>query len=193
MNLTVKFENIALILLAAGHGRRFGGQKLSASLAGRPLAQHAAATFAALPFARHIAVVAQDDLRLSEFGFQILPIDQADQPMSQSIIAGVRVAQRDEKISAVMIALADMPFVSADHVRALVRNFGGAIIASHNGEKPMPPAIFGRRHFARLLELGGDNGARDLINDAPCVAASQHILADIDTIEQLAEAETTSN
>ena len=50
-------ETTALVLLAAGQSRRFGGDKLGAPLLGKPLALHAADALAAIPFATRIAVV----------------------------------------------------------------------------------------------------------------------------------------
>ncbi len=178
------FAGIALVLLAAGHGRRFGGGKLRAPLAGRPLAHHAAATLAALPFACRIAVVGTDDLDLPRFGFSCLAPEGDDYPMSASLACGVTAAAGRDA-SAVMIALADMPLVSAGHVIRLVENFRGSRIASRDGAHLAPPAIFGRQWFGRLRALDGDKGARALLRRAPGVTADPLSLADIDTAEDL--------
>ncbi|AXU20647.1 hypothetical protein C7W88_11290 [Novosphingobium sp. THN1] len=44
------------MFLAAGRGSRFGGGKLAATLAGRPLARHLGDRLAALPFRRKLMI-----------------------------------------------------------------------------------------------------------------------------------------
>jgi molybdenum cofactor cytidylyltransferase len=46
--------SVALVLLAAGRGSRFGGGKLAAPLAGKPVIAHVAAATHALPLAQRI-------------------------------------------------------------------------------------------------------------------------------------------
>lgn len=183
---TAKFQRIALLLLAAGHARRFGGQKLLAPLAGRPLAHHAAATLAALPFGRKVAVVGPVDLGLSQFGFTCVAVGGEDYPMSVSLAHGIEAVAGSE---AVMIALADMPFVPPAHVVRLVERFRGSRIASSNGKSLMPPTIFGAQWFGRLGSLSGDNGARSLLHGAPHVLANAIDLTDIDSAEEMMSAE----
>lgn len=181
---SAKFEQIALVLLAAGHSRRFGSQKLRASLAGKALAHHAAATFSQLPFGYKIAVVGGDDLDLPRFGFTCFPVRGDDYPMSISLARGIAAASATPARS-VMIALADMPFVSAEHIVQLVERFRGSRIASSTNRRPMPPAIFGAQWFGRLGSLSGDKGARALLDTAPQLAADAAELADIDFVEDL--------
>lgn len=52
-----RLNEIAVVLLAAGRGERFGANKLRAELDGRPIAYHAPSRLAALPFGQRIAVV----------------------------------------------------------------------------------------------------------------------------------------
>lgn len=183
---TAKFQRVALLLLAAGHARRFGGQKLLAPLAGRPLAHHAAATLAALPFGRKIAVVGSVDLGLSQFGFTCVAVGGEDYPMSVSLARGIEAVAGSD---AVMIALADMPFVPPAHVVRLTERFRGSRIASSNGEILTPPAIFGAQWFDRLGSLSGDKGARSLLHGAPHVLSDAVDLIDIDSAEDMMRAE----
>lgn len=186
----------AVVLLAAGRGSRFGGGKLAASLAGRPLVHHAAAPFAALPFARRFVVRAPETPPLDAFGFEALDLDPPDAPLSRSIAIGVAAARRAQ-IEAVVVALADMPFVPERHLRALLAAFDGDRIATRVGERISPPAVFGRSRFDDLVRLHGDRGAQELLRDAPLVALSEDAAADVDTAgdlerarERLARAET---
>jgi molybdenum cofactor cytidylyltransferase len=179
------FGRIALVLLAAGQSRRFGGAKLRALLRGKPLAHHVAESLGALPFAGRYAVTGADDLGLADFGFNIVRGDTSAK--SGSLSAGVSAA-RSLRPYGIMVALADMPFVPTPHFERLVREFDGDRIASTDATIPMPPAIFGEAHFDALVRSGGDDGARTLITSAPLVRAESDYLRDIDTPEQLTAA-----
>lgn len=172
---------IAGLLLAAGLSRRFGvADKLAADLHGLPLAAHAAATLGGLGLAANILVSARVDRRWPDFTVVHNPAPELG--LSRSIALGVAAA-REVGGQAVLIALADMPFVSAAHYRRLIAAAHGerAIIASTDGNAAMPPALFGADWFGALESLSGDRGAGALLGDATLVAAPPHELADIDT------------
>jgi molybdenum cofactor cytidylyltransferase len=174
----------AVVLLAAGRGARFGGGKLAALLTGRPLAHHAAAACAALPFAHRFVVRTPATPSLDDFGFVPLDLAPPDAPLSRSIAIGTAAARATE-VDAILLALADMPFVPAAHLRALLAAFDGDRIGSCVGDRPLPPAVFARRHFGDLLRLTGDRGAQSLLRDAPHVELSPDAAVDIDTIDDL--------
>ncbi len=121
------------------------------------------------------------------FGFEPVTIP-AGLPMARSISAGVAAAgERD--IDAVLIALADMPFVDRSHFDTLLTAFDGSVVGTNGCGVAMPPAIFGRSHFAQLTRLSGDNGAQALLRTAPLVTAPVEKLLDIDTPDDLLAAE----
>jgi molybdenum cofactor cytidylyltransferase len=183
--MTNGFDQIALVLLAAGHARRFGSPKLGEKLHDKMLVHHAAATLSLPDFSCKFAVVGQQSWGLEAFGFTLVSTKAAT--LSESLTAGITAAQR-HKPRAIMIALADMPFTSFGHYQSLVDAFDGRCIASSNGASPMPPAIFGVCHFDSLCELQGDTGAKAILRTAPLVRADADELADIDTPAQLAAA-----
>lgn len=183
-------ERLALVLLAAGASRRFGGDKLSAPLRGRPLAHHAGETLARLRFRARIAVVAHDDFGLGGLGYEIARPTLPSPPISASIAVGVAAARRHEP-DAIMIALGDMPFVSTDHFLRLAKAFGGDRIASTHAVAPTPPVIFGARWFDRLGALSGDAGAQSLLEGAPMILADARTLLDIDTPGDLRAADAS--
>lgn len=177
---------LAVILLAAGRASRFGGGKLAVLLAGSPVAEHAASSLRDLPCAWRLCV--QGSRPVPVEGFTDVPLDAPDAPLSASIRAGVTAAEA-LGADAVLLALADMPLVPTAHHRALLGAFDGDRIASRAHGQPMPPAVFGRRHFAALKALSGDRGAGALLRDAPFVTlAAEHAL-DIDTPADLVRAE----
>jgi molybdenum cofactor cytidylyltransferase len=177
---------VVAILLAAGSARRFGGDKLMAMLAGRPLVHHAAATMGAIGFARRIAVVRDDcGWEPEAFGFERVATT-GEAPQSASLKAGVRAAGDAE---AVLVALGDMPLVTAAHLSALMAAYDGRTVASACGARAMVPALLGRDAMARAAAIGGDRGARDFLADGVTVAAPPDMLADVDTPRALARIE----
>ena len=87
---------------------------------------------------------------------------------------------------ALLIALADMPFVHAAHVEALIAADTDNVVASFDGNQPMPPAIFPRGRWPDLLATAGDAGARHILASAEKLTAPAGTLCDIDTADDLA-------
>jgi molybdenum cofactor cytidylyltransferase len=183
---------VAAVLLAAGRGSRFGGAKLAAQLGGQPLGRIAAATLAGVPFAARIAVVSPQTPDLAGQGFASVLLEPAGAPLSRSIALGVARARAALAsvggADAVLLALADMPFVPAAHVRALLGSFDGHCLATRVDGRPMPPALFGPALWPALCALHGDSGARHLIAAAPWLDLPADQGLDIDTPEDLARA-----
>lgn len=187
-------SRVALVL-AAGLSRRFGPEnKLMAPFRGRPLAAHAAAAVAAVPFAHRLAVCASPQVAQLFAGFaHVAPPAGAGPAQSASLAAGLAQA-RALGAESLTIVLADMPFVTADLI-AEVAALGGRLGAAcaHDGTRRSPPACFSLRHFEALAALSGDAGAGRLLADLPptaLVAAAPGALADIDTPEMLARHDT---
>ncbi len=182
---------IAAVLLAAGRSTRFGAaDKVTAELGGRPLVRHAADRLLALRLAAYVVVTGPAPAAPDCPGFTAVANDRPEAGLSRSIALGVAAA-RASGVEAVLIALADMPLVTADHFGALVGRWQqvGGIVASSDGTLAMPPAIFGAGWFDTLERLSGDRGARVLLDRADRVLAPGPSLIDIDRIEDLHRAE----
>ena len=158
------------VLLAAGSGSRFGGDKLLAKLAdGRPLASAALSALAAGVDAV-IAVVRPGDAALNSLlaksGALIALCSNADEGMGASLACGVREVQRRfPEAQGAIIALADMPWVSSSTIASVATALrrGAALAApTHRGTRGHPVAI-GARYFADLQTLSGDEGAKKLL------------------------------
>jgi len=182
-------DRVALVLLAAGRSRRFGAQdKLMAPYLGRPLGLHVVVALEAVPFRERIAVVSQTGLDLASCGYRIVRNDDPGAGMGQSLRLGVEAASAGGA-ETVLVALADMPRVTATHIYRLLDRAEGpeAIVASSDGVIPRPPVLFGCAHFDRLLRSEGDMGARDLVKHGHHVVTSPAELVDVDTPEDLAQ------
>jgi len=182
-------DRVALVLLAAGHSRRFDdGDKLAERFLDKPLAFHVVTALEAVPFLTRIAVVSNTTLDFAARGYEV--VDNPDPSLGQarSLCYGVTAAQA-AGADAVLVALADMPRVTAGHIYRLLDGYDGpgVIVASSDGVQPMPPVLIGKDRFAELMMLEGDQGARDLIKGGHHVVAGPAELVDIDTQEDLRE------
>lgn len=189
--MSIPAGRTALVLLAAGLSARYPGDKLLADLHGRPLIDHAASILAELPFLARIAVVPpgapERSARLSALGFELAVNPAPGKGQSGSIAAGVQHAAALLP-DAVLIALADMPFVPSVHYRRLLErldpNDPRALSFTGGGDWRGPPAAFANGWLADLMTLSGDKGARSIIAGAPSgagVPAPEIVLADMDT------------
>lgn len=161
--------SIVGLLLAAGHGRRFGGDKLLQPLAdGTPVAVAAARALKAA-CADSIAVLRpeQDALAalLEAEGLRVVRCAAARSGMGYSLAAGV-AASRDAR--GWLVALADMPCIRVATLQAVAELIrGGAALAapSYAGRRGHPVGFAARWRDA-LLALEGDEGARAILEQS---------------------------
>ncbi|AQR74149.1 NTP transferase domain-containing protein [Sphingomonas sp. LM7] len=181
-------ENTALVLLAAGHSRRFEGDKLSEPFLDKPLAYHVVTALENVPFLTRIAVVFGTGLDFAQRGYQVEQNPDPSLGQARSLCHGVALAKQ-AGAEAVLVALADMPRVTAAHVYRMfdAADGAGTIVASSDGKQPGPPALFGKGMFEDLLNLEGDEGARQLIKRGHHVVTSPAELVDVDTRVDLEE------
>ncbi|WCM27465.1 nucleotidyltransferase family protein [Sphingomonas sp. QA11] len=179
----IHVEKTVLILLAAGRSERFGDvDKLEQNFLGQPLAMHVVTAFEDIPFQARFVVKNGTDLDFGSRGYRVIHNDDPQIGMSRSVKLGVQNA-RDDGAEAVVIALADMPRVTASHLYHLIEAMDSrhSVVASSDGVNPCPPAVFGAGQFDFLLNLEGDAGARDLVRAGRHVVTSPAELIDIDT------------
>lgn len=172
---------VAFALLAAGRGERFGPGKLTAELAGRPLWRWSvdSAIGAGID---DIHVVTNDLTIVRECaarGWATIANPDAESGLGASIRLAAGVASLDGRL---VIALADMPFIAASHLRDLARGNGAAFTRYPDGRSGVPAAFPGSAS-RRLLSVKGDRGAASL--DWPDAVAitprDVHTLLDVDT------------
>ncbi|MFW2851504.1 nucleotidyltransferase family protein [Sphingomonas sp. TX0543] len=184
----IEVEKSVLVLLAAGKSERFGdvGSKLDELFLSRPLGLHVAVTLEDMPFMERIAIVDGCKIDFSEHNFTVIHNEDPDRDMASSVRLGVEMA-KEHGAEAVVIALADMPRVTATHIYRLFDAAGGtdAVVASSNGRYPLPPVLFGCDRFDEVLRITGDQGARDMIRAGVHVVTNEHELIDVDTPEEL--------
>jgi molybdenum cofactor cytidylyltransferase len=185
----IEAERVALILLAAGQSQRFAdGDKLAEPFLDKPLAFHVATALENVPFLMRIAIVSNTTLDFAARGYRVVENPDPSLGQARSLCHGVSVA-KEAGAEAVLVALADMPRVTAAHIYRLfdAADGPGTVVASSDGTQPRPPALFGRDRFDELLDLQGDEGARALIKRGHHVVTSPAELVDVDTREDLEE------
>ena len=170
-------RHIAAVLLAAGAGTRFGGDKLLHPLEdGVAISAHAARNLLAV-VPDVVAVVRWGDFPLYEMleqeGCRVTMFQGAARGMGASLAHGVGEARGADGW---IVALADMPRVPPVVIGAIAAALeDGALIVApvHDGERGHPVG-FSARLRDELLALDGDTGAR---------AVLQRHAADVRTIE----------
>lgn len=184
---------IAGLLLAAGRGRRFGADKLAAKLKGRAVIRWSAEALSASVDALYVVVPLGTNTAtraLSRMDVVFVENWARDEGMASSIRAGVDAMPPD--VDAVVIALADQPFVSPTVVRTLVSRWteGGVdAVAPLYRDGRGHPVVFGRACFALLGALHGDVGARAVLDSLgdrlALVPVDADVPVDVDTVDDL--------
>lgn len=175
------------VLLAGGRSTRFGADdKLRAMIDGVPMLTRSAKTLAACGADQCFAVL-RDPAQAELLPAGVAPLFCQGQ-QSDSLRAGLQAA-RAAGATQMMIALADMPFVTPGLLRAVAAACGPVHPACAAGASgPQPPACFPASWFDALSLLQGDRGAGALLHQDPgvrLVAAVATELQDIDLREQV--------
>lgn len=183
-------SGLAIAILAAGSARRFGGGKLDAELAGKPLGRWVLDAARELE-AERLALVVGDPA--PEFvhaeGCEVLVNRRAEEGLGTSAaLAGKWAAESG--CDALLILLADMPLVSPDTLRELAKLAGTPAAVVYPGGRPGAPACFPAALYPALEQLTGDAGAAQVLRGLPDVTLIETFeseLRDVDRPEDLAD------
>ncbi|NND82883.1 MAG: nucleotidyltransferase family protein [Gammaproteobacteria bacterium] len=178
---------LACVILAAGAGRRFGGDKMRFRIRGKQSLIELTAELYLSVF-DEISVVASpsqiaDHPLQGQHNIRLITAAHAQLGISQSLIAGV---QANADAQGLLIALGDMPYVQQKSVQLLCRAAEpGRITVPVSSGQQGNPVIFSKHYFPQLQELSGDTGAKSLIERYPervtqVAMPDRGILRDID-------------
>ncbi len=186
---------IAMVLLAAGDSRRFGGNKLLTEVDGSLMYRHVAEKVKTLPedfFAKRIVVSQYDEILrdLKQEGFEVIQNQNSALGISHSIHLAL---EQIPDHYAVCFSVCDQPWLSCDTIARLVTAFrksskGMACVTCEGVHGN--PVIFAPQYRKELLSLCGDVGGkrvlRAYLEDAVFVSANDaRELADVDEKSQL--------
>ncbi len=182
------------ILLAAGSSTRFGGFKLMHPIDGVPMVLKSALAMKAALGAVLVAVRPESPCLPTLSGqadIEILECSRAAEGMGGTLAQAVAALPPDA--GGYIVALADMPFIEPQSIRAVAEAIArGAPLAApaYRGERGHPVGI-AASYRDELLALQGDAGAREIIKrDAALIQMIEvedaGVLRDIDTPQDLA-------
>ena len=194
---------VAAIVLAAGLARRMGGvNKLTAPIDGKPIVARVVDALLASKVAEVLVVVGHraDDVRTALEGRNVRFVVNAEyeEGLGASLRAGVEaLGEVEGSLDGAFVALGDMPWIRESHIDAILAAFDPngphTICVPVHDRKRGHPVLWSKRHFAEMKKLGGDVGARALLEaHADAVLAvpvdDPAINVDVDTPEMLESA-----
>jgi molybdenum cofactor cytidylyltransferase len=191
---------VAAIVLAAGMSRRMGGtNKLLAPIDGAPMVARVVDAFLASKADPVLVVLGHEAerVRAALAGRDVRFVENPayEEGLGASLRAGIEALEED--VDAALVGLGDMPRVQPAHIDRLIEAFDPAgpatIVVPVHERKRGHPVLWSSRHFAEMRKLGGDVGARgllerhaDAVRAVPIDDAAIHL--DVDTPEMLAGA-----
>jgi len=172
--------SVHALVLAAGSGVRFGGNKLLATLHGRPLIAHAAAAVAEAVAAGILAggaVVIPPDadelVRSLDVGLRVVHNPETRQGMATSLKRGLEaLGEMSPAAGGALIVLGDQPGLRLEVVTRLVgewRRTGQTVRPRYHAapSEPGHPVLLDRSLWRLATRLSGDTGLRDLLAGQP--------------------------
>ena len=185
---------VCLCILAAGASKRMHAPKLLLPFAGSSMLQHSVEN-ALRSDADLCAVVTgayHDQMApvLARLGVEALRNDRWEEGQAGSVKRAVDFA-RSNACDALLLMVADQPYVSTQVLNALIDSFragSAAAYASSDGLRCGNPCLFDKSCFALLDSLSGDEGARALLRSGSLEKAvvelhEPNLFDDVDTME----------
>jgi molybdenum cofactor cytidylyltransferase len=162
---------IHVCVLAAGTSSRFGVTKLTQTLNGLPLLQHALIAATGACPERVTLVVGHDQQAVvaasGDLADRTIINDDYRSGMGSSIATAVRTCRKNA--DAILILLADQPLITAPHLNELIERWSGRnteIVASHFDGTLGPPILFPSGTYDALGALAGDKGAKSVLTSS---------------------------
>ena len=169
-----KNRTVAVILLAAGESRRYGGIKLLDEIVdGKKMYLHALRILKEIKAAEKVVVTGYQEIQETAEGWGIKTVrnDQPKLGISRSLQMGLRkVLEHSPEIDGVLFLVCDQPYLSVKTVNQMLAAFcrsekeilcpvplGGSLENAGN------PCVIGKRYFDELFALTGDVGGKKVI------------------------------
>lgn len=164
----MKAKELAILVLAAGASSRMGEPKQLLSWGKKTLLNHAIDQTKKLSSEIYVVLGANKSKIAPTLPSDITIIDNPEwkKGMGTSIAKGVSQLKISANYEAVLIVLADQPFLDAEYLLRLrdVFNIEECLLAATRyGQKNGVPAIFHKSLFEQLTELNEDVGAKHVM------------------------------
>ena len=183
---------LGAVLMAAGFGRRFGGNKLLVPVDGVLMVERAFHALPPVPFDRAAVVSACPEILTLGSSAGFLPVFNPD--AAEGRAASVRLGlEQMRDMDGVLFAVCDQPWLRRESVERLLVDFAARpdhICALGFEGRRGNPAVFPRALFPELLALSGEEGGGKVIKAHPLLvcltqAADPRELLDVDRPEDL--------
>jgi molybdenum cofactor cytidylyltransferase len=198
------------VVLAAGQGRRFGGDKLLAQYRGRPLLSHVLAAVEeacnrGLVAQGHVVVAAGNELAASLVRNSRLAVLVNHAPnlgLSHSLRIGLASLESETEAGAAIIFLGDQPMVRLQVIEQLVRVWqegrGTMVRPRYEAQADAPghPVLLSRALWAPARQLKGDVGFKELFGAASAGIVTLDVSGDnpdVDTPDDLQALDETTD
>ncbi len=186
-----------IIILAAGESSRLGYPKQIAKYKDKTLLQLAIDAANGCDAHKRVLVLGanRDEIKKTFPGASIpnIPNPHYQKGMSSSLKIGLEYMLKFDAPDQVIIMLCDQPFVDAKLLNKLIatqEKEGKGIVACAYSQTVGVPILFGNAYFKELMELKGDEGAKQIAlaheDDLVTVSFPKGKI-DIDTEEDLKE------
>lgn len=158
--------DIAAVILAAGGGRRLGGQPKALLAHGNELLVERTVRTARAGGCQHVVVVlgaeADEVRRRADLADCTVTVNQDwAKGMGSSLRAGLAAAPK--ACRAAVILLVDQPFVTAEAVRMVIASGADIAAATYDGRRGHP-VLIAARYWPEVAACAvGDRGARDFL------------------------------
>ena len=184
-----------IVILAAGSGSRFGGNKLKAVVKGKPLYVHTLDRSAAFGSFPSFIVTGDEEIAGEAEKRGIMPVWNRDpeKGISHSLILGLeKAAAQYPDLRGIMFSVCDQPGLNPSTMQRMFNTacrHPGTIVCAGNGIRTGNPVLWDRKYFSELLELSGDEGGRQVLrrheDKIRITQADPEELKDIDRREDL--------
>jgi molybdenum cofactor cytidylyltransferase len=167
------------LVLAAGRGRRFGGDKLLAPYRGRPLLSHvldlvAAGSRTQIFEGGHVVVAAEDaavQMLCGKAGLTAVLNDAPALGLSHSLRLGLQAVEKltSNAGGAVLVLLGDQPLVRLEVVEKMIAEYqstSAAVVRPRYHNQPSTPGhpvLLDQSTWHLVSKLQGDRGFADLL------------------------------
>lgn len=173
----------AVVILAAGAGTRFGGDKLSTPVRGRTLYQHMLDKVKAFPAFPAFIVTGNERIAEEARRQGVIPVwnDRPEKGISESLKLGIKAVQDlcagelreavpygadPENLRGVLCSVCDQPGVKISTMQKIF-NTGvlhpESIVCAGRAGRTGNPVLWDRKYFSELAQLDGDVGGRQVM------------------------------
>ena len=169
------------ILLAAGTGRRFGGNKLLSDLSGRPMIDYILGNLPLKKVSCCVGVASNRQVlaHIRERGLTAVLNDRPEDSISRSIRLGIEAL---DPVDACMFVVADQPLLSGETIEAMIDSYAPGTIRSLAADgRRGNPVIFPSFLLSELSALQKGEFGTKVLFDHPELLA----LHEIDDASQL--------